>query len=230
MKLTILIPVYNEKETILKILEKIENVDLKKIGFEKEIIIVDDGSTDGTEKILKNLEKKYKVIYHQKNQGKGSAIKTGLKYASGDYVIIQDADLEYDPQDYIKLLECAIKNRAQVVYGSRTLNPQNKYSSFLFYVGGRILSFITNLLYGTKITDEATGYKLFKTELIKSLPLFSKGFDFCPEITAKIAKRKIKIYEVPINYYPRTKKEGKKIRIKDGIKAIWVLIKHKFKD
>lgn len=229
MKLSIIIPVYNEKNTILEILKKIETNNLTDLGFEKEIIIVDDGSTDGTLEILKGLEKNYKIIYHPKNQGKGAAIRTGLKYATGDYTIIQDADLEYDPKDYKKLLECAIKNNAQVVYGSRNLNPKNKYSSLLYYLGGVFLTFLTNILYNAKITDEATGYKLFKTEFLKSIPLDSKGFEFCPEITAKIAKRKIKIYEVPISYYPRSIKAGKKIKWwKDGLKAAWALIKYRF--
>ncbi len=213
MKLSIIIPVYNERKTILEILKRVEKANLSDLCVEKEIIIVDDNSTDGTREILKKLKgKNYKIIYHERNKGKGACIKTALKKVTGDYVIIQDADLEYDPEDYRKILECAMKENAQVVYGSRILNPKNKKSSFIYYLGGRIISFLTNLLYKTKITDEATGYKLFKTELIKSLNLESDGFEFCPEVTAKIAKRKIKIYEVPINYYPRSKKEGKKIK------------------
>jgi len=227
-KISIIIPVYNEKKTILEILKKIENIDLKDLGFEKEIIIVDDGSTDGTREILKKLINKYNIIFHSKNKGKGSAIKSGLKKVTGDYVIIQDADLEYDPQDYRVLLECAINNQAQVVYGSRTLNKKNKYSHFIYYLGGKLLSFLTSFLYKTKITDEATGYKLFKAELLKNISLEGEGFDFCPEVTAKILKQKIKIFEVPINYYPRKKKEGKKIRLSDGIRAAFLLIKLRF--
>jgi len=166
-KLSIIIPVYNEKKTILEILKRVENVNLEDLGFEKEIIIVDDGSTDGTREILKKLRNKYKIIFHPKNKGKGSAIKSGLKKVTGDYVIIQDADLEYDPKDYRVLLKCAVKNQARVVYGSRTLNPKNRYSHFIYYLGGKFLSFLTSFLYGAKITDEATGYKLFKTELLK---------------------------------------------------------------
>ena len=176
------------------------------------------------------MENKYKIIYHSKNQGKGAAIKTGLKQASGDYVIIQDADLEYDPKDYKKLLTTALENKAEVVYGSRRLNPKNKYSHLSFYMGGLLLNWLARVLYGIKITDESTCYKLFKTETIKAIPLKCERFEFCPEITAKVAKRKIRIYEVPIEYYPRNKEEGKKIKWRDGFEALWVLIKYKFID
>ena len=230
MTLSIIIPVFNEKNTILEIFKRIEKVNFNDFSFKKEIIIVDDGSTDGTRDILKKLEGDYRIIYHPKNRGKGAAIRTGLKESSGDYVIIQDADLEYDPQDYKKLLEYALKNNAQVVYGSRQLNHQNEFSHLSFYLGGLFLSWLTNLLYRTKITDESTCYKLFKAETLKSIPLKCQRFEFCPEVTAKIAKRGIKIYEVPINYNPRHKKEGKKIRWKDGLEAIWVLLKYKFID
>lgn len=230
MKLSVLIPIYNEKHTILEILRKIDAADLGDISFQKEIVLVDDGSTDGTRQILKELEDKYKIIYHPKNRGKGAAIRTGLNHVFGDYVIIQDADLEYDPDDYKKLLETAIKNKAEVVYGSRRLNPENKYSHLSFYLGGIVINWLTRILYGIAITDESTCYKLFKTETIKSIPLKCERFEFCPEVTAKIAKRKIKIYEVPINYYPREKKEGKKINWKDGIEALWILLKYKFVD
>lgn len=230
MILSIIIPAFNEKNTISEILKRIEGVDLKDLGFQKEIIIVDDKSTDCTKEILKSLEGKYKIIYHRENQGKGAAIQTGIKHVTGDYVIIQDADLEYDPQDYKKLLSCALKNNAEVVYGSRRLHPKPKYSYLSFYLGGLLLTWLANILYGLKITDEATGYKLFKTEAIKNIKLDCKRFEFCPEVTAKIAKEGIKIYEVPINYFPRHKKEGKKINWRDGFKAAWVLIKYKFVD
>jgi dolichol-phosphate mannosyltransferase len=235
MTLSIIIPVYNEKDTILEIIEKIKAVDLGET--KKEIIIVDDGSTDGTRDVLRKQfpfslfsspSVTYKIIYHSKNQGKGSAIKTALEHVLGDYVIIQDADLEYDPRDYSELLNCAFKNNAEVVYGSRRLDPQNKPNSFSYYLGGIFLSLITNLLYGVHITDESTGYKLFKIKTIKSIVLKCERFEFCPEITAKIIKRGIKIYEVPIKYYYRTKKEGKKIKWRDGFYAIWILIKYKF--
>jgi len=228
MILSVIIPVFNEKNTILEILKKINNVNLSDLGFEKEIIIIDDGSTDGSREILDKLADKYKIIYHPKNQGKGTAIRNGLSRVSGDYVIIQDADLEYEPADYKELLKCALKNDAKVVYGSRRLNPKNKFSHFSFYLGGIFLTWLTNIIYGVKITDESTCYKLFKTEIIKSIPLKCTGFEFCPEVTAKIAKRKIKICEIPINYHARHIKEGKKIKWKDGFLAIWVLIKYKF--
>ena len=213
-----------------KILEKIEKVALGEIGFEKEIILVDDGSADGTKEILKSLDEKYKIIYHQKNQGKGAAIQTGLKHATGEYVIIQDADLEYDPQDYKNLLGCILENNAKVVYGSRRLNFKNKYSYRSFYLGGVFLTWVANIIYGINITEESTCYKLFKTEFLKSVPLRSKGFEFCPEVTARTAKRGVKIYEVPIHYYPRHINEGKKIKWKDGLSALWTLIKYRFID
>ena len=234
MKLSVIIPVYNEKKTILEILRRVEEVNLSHLKFEKEIIIIDDGSTDGTKEILVQLEDKnrYKIIYLPKNSGKGTAIRAGLREASGDYVIIQDADLEYDPEDYKKLLECALQNNADVVYGSRILDRQNpnKISYISYYLGGIFLSWITNILYRTKITDESACYKLFKVNVIKSIPLECKKFEFCPEITAKVAKKGIKIYEVPIKYYPRRKEEGKKIKWVDGFQALWTLIKYKFFD
>lgn len=230
-KLSILIPVYNEKETILKILDKIEKVDFSKVNFKKEIIIIDDGSTDGTREILQSLNNKYIILFNEKNLGKGGSLRRGLAIAQSDWLITQDADLEYDPQDILKLLKVAENHQALVVYGSRTLNHNNqkrKYSGLIYAAGGLFVTWLTNLLYQTNITDEPTGYKLFKTELIKSIPLTCQRFEFCPEVTAKIAKRKIKIYEVPINYYPRHKNEGKKINWRDGWQAIWTLIKNKF--
>lgn len=228
MTLSVVIPVFNEKNTISEILKRIERVNLGELGFDKEVIIVDDGSGDGSREILKNFEDRYKIVYHKKNQGKGAAVRTGLEIASGDYVIIQDADLEYDPQDYKKLLDFALKNNAEVVYGSRRLNLRNKPSYSSYYWGGIILNWLTNLILGIKITDESTCYKLFKTEVIKSIPLKCKRFEFCAEITAKISKRGIKIYEVPISYSPRHIEEGKKIRWRDGLIALWTLIKYKF--
>jgi len=230
MTLSIITPVYNEKNTILEVLKKIEQANLNDFSFKKEIIIVDDGSTDGTRDILEKLEKKYKIIYHSENQGKGTAIRTALKQVSGDYVIIQDADLEYDPEDYRVMLGYALKNKAEVVYGSRQLGTKNKHSYFSYYLGGVFLTFITNLLYRTNITDESTGYKLFKTDTIKSISLKCKRFEFCPEVTAKVAKKGIKIYEVPISYTPRHKEDGKKIRARDGIVALWILVKCRFFD
>jgi len=229
-KISIIIPVYNEKSTIGKILEKIDKVDLGET--EKEVILVDDYSTDGSREILRRLENKYAVIYHEKNRGKGRAIRSGLEKATGDWVIIQDADLEYDPEDYKKLLAKIQEPDAEAVYGSRRLYSNyfsDRHSGHIFALGGIFLTWLTNLLYNANITDEPTCYKMFKTDLIKNLNLRCERFEFCPEVTAKIAKRKIKIHEVPINYYPRHKDEGKKINWRDGLEAIWTLIKYKFK-
>lgn len=224
-KLSIIIPVYNEERTILKLIEKVKKVD---IVLDKEIIVVDDGSSDATPNLLKKI-KGTKVIFAEKNIGKGAAIRKGLSKVTGDIVIIQDADLEYDVRDYNKLIEPIIKGKAEVVYGSRNLNKGNKkHSGFFYYIGGIFLSLLANLLYGTNITDEATCYKVFKTSIIKSIDLKCNKFEFCPEITAKIAKKGIKIFEVPIRYEPRSKKEGKKIRWIDGIQAVFTLIKYRF--
>jgi len=224
MKLSTIIPVYNEKDTILKILEKIEAVVLP---FEREIIIVDDGSTDGTKKIVESLKDKYKVILHEENQGKGSAIRTGIREATGDIILIQDADLEYDPQDYPSLIEPISNGRESVVYGSRNLK-KNKKSTLIFYLGGKFLSWLSNLLYKTKITDEATCYKVFKADVLKSIPLECKKFEFCPEVTAKVALAGYQIHEVPISYYPRLKQQGKKISWGDGWEASLTLIKYRW--
>lgn len=230
MKLSIVIPVYNEKKTIEEILRRVMAVRLPKV--EKEIIIIDDKSTDGTKEILKKIKEKhprFKIVFRFWNGGKGATVRTGLKYATGDYIIIQDADLEYNPQDIPRLLKPVLEGKAKVVYGSRNLNPKNKkHSSLSFYIGGIFLTWLTNLLYGTKITDESTGYKVFETEFLKSIPLECRGFEFCPEITAKVAKRGEKIHEVPIRYCPRMPHQGKHVKQKDGLIAIWTLIKFRF--
>ena len=226
-KLSIVIPVYNEKKTITKILSLIEAVHLSDV--EKEIIIVDDNSNDGTRDILQGLQDKYKVILHKKNQGKGAALRTGFEHITGDIVIIQDADLEYDPQDYYKLIKPIIDGKEKVVYGSRNLGKNNKSSAFSYYWGGIFLSWLTNFLYHTKITDEPTCYKVFRADLLKDLDLKCQGFEFCPEVTAKIANRGINIHEEAISYYPRSVAEGKKIKWRDGWTAIWTLIKNRFK-
>lgn len=225
MKLSVIMPVYNEKNTVLKILEKI-----KEVPVEKEIIIVDDGSTDGTKEILSKLkDENIKVILKDKNEGKGTAIRAGLRYVTGDVIVIQDADLEYDPMDWLKMLKTMEEKNADVVFGSRILG-KNKKSSFVFYYGGKFVTFLTNILYRTKLTDVPTCYKMFKKEVTNKINLRCKKFEFCQEITAKIRKLGYKIYEVPINYNPRSIREGKKIRWKDGIEAIWALIKYKFFD
>ncbi len=227
MKLSIIIPTYNEKDTILEILAKIEAVNLSAMNCAKEIIIIDDCSTDGTREILRALEGKYKILYHEKNRGKGFALRTGIKAATGDIIIIQDADLEYDPEDYGKLIEPIIKGKEDVVYGSRNLGNNGK-SSLSFYWGGRFLSVLANLLYGIRITDEATCYKVFRADILKNINLECERFEFCPEVTAKVAKKGLRIYEVPIRYYPRSIEEGKKINWHDGITAIWTLFKYRF--
>ncbi|MBA2123563.1 glycosyl transferase [bacterium Unc6] len=223
MKISIIMPTYNEKKTVLKILEKVKNVPI-----DKEIIIVDDGSTDGTREILNKIkEEGIKIILKENNEGKGAAVREGLKHITGEVVVIQDADLEYEPNDWIEMLKIMEKNNLSVVYGSRILG-KGKKSSFFFYLGGRILSFLANFFYNAGITDESTCYKMFKTKVIKEINLKCKGFEFCPEITAKVRKKGYKITEVPISYYPRSVKEGKKIKWKDGIEAIWTLLKYRF--
>jgi len=231
MILSILMPAYNEESTIEEILRRIQKSDIKHI--KKEIVIVDDGSKDNTAKIVKRLMKKWKnikFIQHKKNQGKGAAMRTAIKHASGDIAIVQDADLEYDPNDYWRVIEPIVNGSAQVVYGSRRLEKQHKkHSGFLFFLGGWSLTWITNILYLIRITDEATCYKAFKLNLLKSIPLACKRFEFCPEVTAKVAKRGIKIKEVPISYYPRSVEEGKKINYKDWFEAVFTLIKYRFR-
>ncbi|MFH1751745.1 MAG: glycosyltransferase family 2 protein [archaeon] len=226
--LSIIIPVFNEKQTIKEILEKVNKVKLSKI--EKEIIIVDDYSTDGTREELKNLKNLYsKIDFHEFNQGKGAAIRTALKLVSGDFVLIQDADLEYNPEDYKKLLVKVEKDNARVVYGSRFLGERDKMSG-LHGFGNKFLTVFTNALFGAKLTDMETCYKLVKTDLIKSLDLKAKRFDFEPEITAKLLKRKEKIIEVPISYAGRLHSSGKKITWRDGLKAAYYLLKYRLMD
>nr|WP_299416397.1 glycosyltransferase family 2 protein [uncultured Emticicia sp.] len=224
MLLSVLIPAYNEVNNIQDILNKILN-----ISIPKEIIVVDDGSTDGTRKLLENLKSDIiKVVFHEKNQGKGQAIRTAIEHSTGDIIIIQDADLEYDPQDYHKLIPVIESGKEKVVYGSRFLNKQNKHSYFSFFLGGQVVTWITNILYFQTLTDEPTCYKVFDAKLLKSIKLNCTGFEFCPEVTAKVAKLGYKIPEVPISYYPRSINEGKKINWKDGVEAIWVLFKYRF--
>ena len=225
MKLSIIIPAYNEQNTISEIISRVK--EQKVFNLDKEIIVVDDGSTDNSNDILKEI-KGIKLLTHKKNRGKGAAIRTGLENVTGDYVLIQDADLELSPSDYPTLLKPALEKNAKVVYGSRLIGGVNPDHNFFFYAGGRLVTFVANLLYGIHITDEPIGYKLFKTEIIKSLNLKCEGFEFCPEVTAKIAKRKIRIHEVPVKYTPRKIEEGKKLRFTDGIEAIWVLLKNRF--
>jgi len=227
MKLSILMLAYNEIETIEKIIKRIKSV---KLSMEKEIIIVDDGSTDGTTEFLSCVnDREVKVIFHSKNMGKGRAIRTALENSTGDVILIQDADLEYDPQDYIELLKPIIHNGASVVYGNRIRKGMKKIYN-RFYLGSRLLTAIVNLLYSAGIHDEPVCYKVFKKEVFDKITLKCERFEFCPEITAKVCKAGYKIHEVLISYNPRSFSQGKKIRWKDGLNAIWVLLKYRFVD
>jgi len=231
MKLSIIIPAYNEEKTILKTLEEVVAVTLP---VDKEIIIVNDGSTDGTEQIIENSIKKFPEsnikLLSKKNGGKGSALKEGMRKSTGDIIIIQDADLEYDPNDYSKLIKPILEKKAKIVYGSRIKNKDNKYSHISFLIGGIGVTLATDVLYGVFFTDEPTCYKVFHSDLKDILVnAEGNGFEWEPEITAKIIRKGYKIKEIPINYYPRTKKEGKKIKWSDGVKAIETLLKWRFK-
>lgn len=228
-KVSIVVPVYNEINTIDIILEKIENAPF--CNLEKEIILVDDMSTDGTREHLKALEAKYKVFYHEQNQGKGAAIRTALQHITGDIMVIQDADLEYDPVDYQELIQLIIDDRADVVYGSR-LTGAKPSRSFMFthWLGNKVLTLTTNILYGATLTDMETCYKAFRTSFLDGIEIKSDRFDFEPEITAKVLKKHARLYELPISYYGREYSEGKKITWVDGIHAIWALLKFRFTD
>ena len=226
MKLSIVIPVFNEKNTIAEILKRIEAVDL---DVKKEIIIVDDFSTDGTRDILEKLDAgKYKIIFQEKNCGKGAALKKGFLAATGDIVLIQDADLEYDPKDYQKLIGPILTNRADVVYGSRFLTSEPKRVLYIWHlVGNLFLTGLSDLLTGLTFSDMETCYKAFRKEVVDSFKhqLKSERFGIEPELTARVARGKWRIYEVGISYYGRTYTEGKKINWKDGLAAIWHIIK-----
>jgi dolichol-phosphate mannosyltransferase len=231
MKLSIIIPVYNEEKTIEIILKKVMNI---KIPIEKEIICVDDGSTDDSPNIIKRLSYKELFYYYKENGGKGSAVRFGLNKASGDILLIQDADLEYDPGDYVKLLEPILTNKTKVVYGSRYLSEKghlkehNHLTFKMHKIGNSFLSFLTSFLYSQKLTDMETCYKMFTREVYGKLDLNANKFDIEPEITAKILKGGYKIKEIPINYYSRDYKEGKKITWRDGLKAVYTLLRYRF--
>ncbi len=226
MKLSIIIPVFNESKTIEELIRRVQKVE---IGLEKEIIIVDDGSSDGTSEILEKTDHPHiKILYHTKNQGKGAALQTGISAATGDIILIQDADLEYDPRDYPKLLEPILDGRADSVYGSRFLGGPHRVLFFWHYVGNKLLTTLSNVLSNLNLSDMETCYKIFRKEIIDKINLKSKRFGFEPEITVKLAKQKCRIYEVPISYSGRDYREGKKIGWKDGVAAIFHIFRFKF--
>lgn len=228
MKISVVIPVFNEVGTIKEIVARVQAVEL-----EKEIVIVDDYSTDGTREHLGEIDRandNVKVLYHDHNQGKGAALRTGFEQVTGDVVIIQDADLEYDPREYPVLLEPILDGRADVVYGSRFLGGPHRVLFFWHYVGNKFLTLLSNMFTNLNLTDMETCYKVFKKEVLHELEIKSNRFGFEPEFTAKVAKKHFRIYETPISYSGRTYAEGKKIGWKDGVKAIWCILWFRFFD
>ena len=231
MKLSIVIPVYNEAATISQIVDLVRSVE---VGMDKEILLVDDCSRDGTRDVLEKMGKEQadlKVLFHEVNQGKGAALRTGFTAATGDVVLIQDADLEYDPKEYPRLLQPIVEGHADVVYGSRFLGGgAHRVVFYWHYLGNRLLTTLSNMTTNLNLTDMEVCYKVFKRAVIQSIPLRENRFGFEVEITAKIAKRKLKIYEVPISYYGRDYSEGKKIGWKDGFSALRCIVKYMFAD
>jgi len=226
MKLSVVMPVFNEARTIEEIIARVQSA-----PFEKEIVIIDDYSTDGTIDLLRKIatqSENIKVLYHDRNRGKGAALRTGFAQVSGDIVIIQDADLEYDPREYPQILEPILDGRADVVYGSRFLGGPHRVMFFWHYVGNQLLTLLSNMMSNLNLTDMETCYKAFRKEVLKDLTLKSDRFGFEPEFTIKVAKRKFRIYEVPISYSGRTYEEGKKINWKDGVAAIIAIIRFRF--
>lgn len=231
MLLSVVIPVFNEAKTISKIIDEINAVSLL---FEKEIIVIDDSSTDGTTEILRTIERdnnNIAVIYHDKNQGKGAALKNGFNLAKGDIVIIQDADLEYNPQEYSKLINPIVVGKADVVYGSRFISGEpHRVLYFWHSMGNRFLTLLSNMFTNLNLTDMETCYKVFRKEILTKIDIREKRFGFETEITAKVAKQGCRIYEVGISYSGRTYKEGKKINWKDGVWALWCILRYNFFD
>ena len=228
-KLSVVVPVFNERNTLVEIVRRMRAVELPN-SIEREIIVVDDGSDDGTRDVLKQLgDSTVRVVMHAQNRGKGAAVRTGFEHSSGDYVLVQDADLEYDPEDWPRLLAPVLSGKARVVYGSR-FTGERRNMLFLHWIGNRFLSLTTNVLYNTTLSDMETCYKLVDRALLDVIELRADRFDIEPEITAKILKRKVRIYEVPISYSGREVDEGKKITWTDGFAALWTLVKYRFRD
>lgn len=229
-KLSILIPVYNEAKTIVEILDIVSRADCS--GLERELVVVDDGSTDGTKEILAGLDgSKYqaRIFFHEKNAGKGAALRTAQGHAEGDIILIQDADTEYSPEEYPALLKPILEGKADVVYGSRLCGGKvTRAFHFTHYLGNKFLSLLTNILYNSTLTDMETCYKVFRAEIFKKITIRSNRFEFEPEITAKVLKMGVRIYELPISYFGRDYSEGKKITWVDGFGAIWALVKYRF--
>ncbi len=227
MTLSVIIPIYNEINTLKTIVERVQATKLA-----NEILLIDDGSTDGTRDLLAALEGRQgiRVIYHANNQGKGCSVRTGIIAATGDIILIQDADLEYDPSDYPALLKPIEEGKADVVYGSRFMGGPHRVTMFWHMLANKLLTLATNLLYDTILSDMETGFKVFRREVLKNIKLRANRFDFEPEFTAKILKNKARIFEVPITFNPRSYAEGKKIKLKDAFEAVWALLKYRFID
>ena len=229
MKVSIIMPAYNEVATIAEIISKVQAVD---VGFSKEIIIVDDASVDGTKEVLKAFIGRtgLRVVFHERNQGKGAAIRTGLAHVTGDIVVIQDADLEYDPHDLPRLIGPIVNEKADVVYGNRFHGEAHRILYFWHSVGNRMLTLACNMVTNLNLSDMEVGYKAFRADVLRRIRLRSDRFGFEPEVTAKVAKLGCRLYEVPISYYGRTYAEGKKITWKDGVAALWCIVRYRVGD
>ena len=228
-KLSVIIPVYNERRTLEEVLGRVARAPM-----EKEVIVVDDGSDDGTREILKRLAEnagpsdRLRIVFHERNQGKGAAVRTGIAQATGDWILIQDADLEYDPQDYPALLAPLLAGRADVVYGSRFLDGAGRTRYLQHYLANRFLTFVSNLMTRQNLSDMETGYKVFRREVLDGIRLRSNRFEIEPEITVKLTRQGYRIHEIPISYNSRSYREGKKITWVDGLKALWALFRYRF--